>query len=434
MHTAAEAASGVGVGSFWMTCAFQWDFYQRFVLVAVLPVLVVLLCIVGVRIGYFRASWRTMCHVWTTASAMLVDPHERRMRCFLDASIVYCLYMAFPTVTEQLFHALKCTEVKLVADGGNVSISVLTADFRVSCLHNGAYDAVRGVGGGLVALYVLAPPVVLAWWIHRNREYLTDEMSMRRFGFLYRGYRLDAYPWWGCISLLSKVAVTAIVVFVGEELVQMVAALLVFTVLLFLQTTAKPFKTAMLNNLQVLAYATLVVTQFVPISISVIRTANLQERQQQLGEAAALPVSIGLIAVNGVVIIAYVVCAWKERGTAVAKTGRVLVTLRRRCCCCCSGAGRRGASLAARDACAALALIVAKARAVLRRQCCCCESGAAQEDSLDEELLRNGGSIGDAVILEECLEFKETNACEFGDQCRFMHASVHSLPPEEKST
>ena len=145
--------------------------------------------------------------------------------------------------------------------------------------------------------------------------------------------------------MLSKVAVTAIVVFVGEELVQMVAALLVFTVLLFLQMAAKPFKTAMLNNLQVLAYATLVVTQFVPISISVIRTANLQERQQQLGEAAALPVSIGLIAVNGVVIIAYVVCAWKERGTAVAKArvkaGRVCGALRR-CCSCCGGTGRRG--------------------------------------------------------------------------------------------
>ena len=89
----------------------------------------------------------------------------------------------------------------------------------------------------------------------------------------------------------------------------------------------------------------LAVTQFVPIFISVIRTANRQERQQQLGEAAALLVSIGLIAVNGVVIIAYVVCAWKERGTAVAKArvkaGRVCVALRR-CCSCCGGTGRRG--------------------------------------------------------------------------------------------
>jgi hypothetical protein len=344
MRTAAEAASGVGVGTFWMTCAFQWDFYQRFVLVSVLPILIILLCITGVRIGFFRASWRTMCRVWTTASDKLVDPRECRIRCFLDASIVYCLYMAFPTMTEQLFHALKCTEVRLVVDGGNVSASVLTADFRVSCLQNAKYDAAQGVGGGLVVLYVLAPPVVLAWWIRRNRDHLANEMPMRRFGFLYRGYRLDAFPWWGCVSLLSKVAVTAIVVFVEKELVQMVTALLVFCVLIILQMAAKPFKTAMLNNLQVFAYIALAVTQFVPIFISVKRTANLQEREQQVDEAAALPVSIGLIAMNCVVVIAYVVCAWKERGTAVAKArvkaGRVCVALKR--CCCCSGGGRRG--------------------------------------------------------------------------------------------
>ena len=173
--------------------------------------------------------------------------------------------------------------------------------------------------------------------------------------------------------MLSKVAVTAIVVFVDEELVQMVAALLLFTVLLFLQMAAKPFKTAMLNNLQILAYVTLVVTQFVPISISVMRTANLQERQQQLGEGAALPVSIGLIAVNGVVIIAYVVCAWKERGTAVAKArvkaGRVCVALKRGCCCsCCSGSGRRG--------------------------------GGKQWDSLGEDLL-GGLSLSEHVLPQE---------------------------------
>ena len=197
----------------------------------------------------------------------------------------------------------------------------------------------------MVALYVLAPPVVLAWWIRRNREHLADEMSMRRFGFLYRGYRLDAFPWWGSVSLLSKVAVTAIVVFVEQELVQMVAALLVFSVLILLQMAAKPFKTAMLNNLQVFAYVALAVTQFVPIFISVTRTANLQDREQQLDEAAALPVSIGLIAVNCVVVLAYVVCAWKERGTAVAKA-RLKVERGcaglRRCFCCFSGGGKRG--------------------------------------------------------------------------------------------
>ena len=147
--------------------------------------------------------------------------------------------------------------------------------------------------------------------------------------------------------MLSKVAVTSIVVFVDEELVQMVAALLVFTVLLFLQMAAKPFKTAMLNNLQVFAYISLAITQFVPIFISVMRTANLQDREQQLGTAAALPVSIGLMVVNCAMIVAYIVCAWKERGSAVAKAkakvGGVCAALRRvRCCCCWYGGGVGG--------------------------------------------------------------------------------------------
>ena len=190
------------------------------------------------------------------------------------------------------------------------------------------------------------PPLALGWWIRRNRDNLADEMTMRRFGFLYRGYRLDAYPWWGCVSLLGKAAVSAIVVFLDRELVQMVTALMVFSVLLFLQTTARPFKTAMLNNMQVLAYVALSVTQFVPIVISVTKTANQQDREQQLDHSEALPVSIGLIAMNGAVILCYLVCAWRERGTAVAagraKVGKACAMMRRCCCCCCrKGSGDR---------------------------------------------------------------------------------------------
>ena len=151
--------------------------------------------------------------------------------------------------------------------------------------------------------------------------------------------------------MLSKVAVIAIVVFLDKELEQMVSALFVFSVLILLQMAAKPFEKAMLNNLQVFAYVALAVTQFVPIYLSVKEReqqidqvlAHEQEQQQQLGEAAALPMSIGLVAVNGAVIIAYLVCAWKERGTAVvnarAKVRGAFVVLQRRCCCCCCGGG-----------------------------------------------------------------------------------------------
>ena len=256
-----QITAGVGVGSFWLTCALQWSFYLRFLVVAVLPVVVALLCFVGVRLAYCRTSWRTFIRAIATKASALEDPIERKVRCYLDASVIYCLYMAFTTVSHQIFSALDCTDIKLVKDGGLTSGSFITADFRVSCVGNGAYDIVRLTAFVLVGVYVVAPPVVLAWWISAHRSGLTDEMSMRRFGFLYRGYRLDAFPWWGCVSLMGKVAITAIVVFLHQDLEQMVAALLVFVSLLCLQMAAKPFRTRTLNNLQVIAYVALAVTQ-----------------------------------------------------------------------------------------------------------------------------------------------------------------------------
>lgn len=106
-------------------------------------------------------------------------------------------------------------------------------------------------------------------------------------------------------------------VFLTTALEQMVTALLVFSVLLALQMGARPFKTAMLNSLQVLAYGALIVTQFVPIFISVYSTANQQKREQDLDSGTATAVSVGLLLVNGCVVICYLVCAWRERGTLV---------------------------------------------------------------------------------------------------------------------
>ena len=64
-----------------------------------------------------------------------------------------------------------------------------------------------------------------------------------------------------------------------------------------------------------------------PIAISVYRTANQQDREQNLGGEEALVVSVGLLVLNGAVILSYLVCA----GIAAGSKLRVLL---KRCCCC----------------------------------------------------------------------------------------------------
>ena len=97
------------------------------------------------------------------------------------------------------------------------------------------------------------------------------------------------------MSFLSKTVISAIMVFLTTALEQMVTALLVFSVLMVLQMGARPFKTAMLNNLQVLAYGALFVTQFVPIFISVYSVAKKQKREQDLDSETSTGVSVGLL-------------------------------------------------------------------------------------------------------------------------------------------
>ena len=74
-----QVTAGVGVGSFWLTCAVQWTFYARFVVVATLPAVVVVLCFVGVRAAFFQVGSRTFLRALTTRAHELVDPTARKI-------------------------------------------------------------------------------------------------------------------------------------------------------------------------------------------------------------------------------------------------------------------------------------------------------------------------------------------------------------------
>eukprot|EP00947_MAST-08B_sp_MAST-8B-sp1_P006626 g6626.t1 len=222
-----------------------------------------------------------------------------RARCYMDASVVYLFYLAFPTVVQQIFEALACTDITFV---NGTSQTYLTADFRVSCSDQ-AYQAAHWLAVALVATHVILPPVLLAVWVRRNRFELQSPMAIRRVGFLYRGFKLDKYPWWGVVQLVTKVLIAAIVVFLDQELKQMVAATLLFATLLLMQVALRPFAGSILNKLQVVALMSLTVTQFVPIAVSSFYVANQQDRMQVINEGVATTISIALVVFNGFTII-----------------------------------------------------------------------------------------------------------------------------------
>ena len=361
VHAVSEVTTGVGLGSYWFTCAVGWNFYQRLLVVALMPALVIVVCFFVVRLAFCRQPWRQFIratllrHAHGSRNSMgndgdaLTDDGDshhnqvadagavadgvtpssadtillnQRVRCYFDASVVYLFYLAFPTVTHQVLEALSCTEIAFVSTERSRE-RFLTADFRISCDDPAYSTGARSVAIVLVLTYIVSPPVLLGLWIRRNRGHLQDPMAMRRLGFLYRGFRLDAYPWWACVQLGTKAAIVSIVVFFDKELEQMVTALLLFTVLLMLQISLRPFATPVLNRLQVFTLLSLTITQFVPVAVSTFETANQQDRQQVIDSEAAVTISVFLLIINGAVAMMYLVEAWRHRGALPKMLGRV---------------------------------------------------------------------------------------------------------------
>eukprot|EP00947_MAST-08B_sp_MAST-8B-sp1_P004332 g4332.t1 len=328
-HYVSEAVTGIGIGSYWFSCAVGWSFYLRLLFVAILPVTVAMTCFVCLRLvfcrigcGRFMRATVARCGCCTPADddddgdEQGAGTTTNRLRCYMDASIVYLFYLAFPTVVKEIFAALACTQVAYV---NGTTATYLTADFRVSC-DGELYQAARAGASVLVATHVVLPPIILAVWIYRNRHVLQTAMAIRRVGFLYRGFKLDIYPWWGVVQLLTKIAIAAIVVFLDKELEQMVVAMLLFATLLLLQVALRPFATEMLNNLQALALLSLTVTQFVPIAVSSFYVANQQDREQVIDAGAAMFISVALVCLNSIVVVLYVAAAWKAIPFALAGT------------------------------------------------------------------------------------------------------------------
>ena len=372
-----EATTGIGLGSYWFTCAVGWSFYGRLFVVAALPAVVAVICFLAVRLVLFRTSCRTFLRATITRygdsendddGSVIDDARNHgeekkgteedeegqtarqptnslllRARCYMDASVVYLFYLAFPTVVQQIFEALACTDITFV---NGTSVTYLTADFRVSCSDQ-AYQAARGLAIALVVTHIILPPVLLAVWIRRNRSELQSAMAIRRMGFLYRGFKLDKYPWWGVVQLVTKVLIAGIVVFLDQELKQMAVAMVLFATLLLMQVALRPFSGTVLNNLQVVALMSLTVTQAVPIVVSSFFVANQQDRMQVINEGVAIAISIALVAFNGLTIILYVVAAWRARGEASEALRLVRaksIGIGKRCggaCCCCCWANRR---------------------------------------------------------------------------------------------
>ena len=163
------------------------------------------------------------------------------------------LFLIHPTVSKTLFQLFNCTHI-----GGKPS---LVESLSQECW-TGTHLAIVGSIGALgLAAWVIGLPLGTGLVLREKAALLENKAIKQRLGFLYSGFARRAY-FWEVLIMARKEAVAAIGTFlVGEGTsVQALLLLVLLGVSVLLHLRVRPYATPLLNTLETLSLASLVVS------------------------------------------------------------------------------------------------------------------------------------------------------------------------------
>ena len=103
-------------------------------------------------------------------------------------------------------------------------------------------------------LWTIGIPAIVWFLMSENKKRLQNYEIKERYGFLYRGYRIDVY-FWECITMYRKVVIALIAVFLKSlgSIIQSLSTLLFLVVFIIITANMKPFLSRKLNNLELIS-------------------------------------------------------------------------------------------------------------------------------------------------------------------------------------
>eukprot|EP00347_Sterkiella_histriomuscorum_P008702 403344080 len=210
-------------------------FYQKLVMLAVFPILLLLFCQ-----GFWAIHHRIM--------SLKVPPWNK-----IISTLVILLFLVHPNIVQYMFSNFKCIEI----DGENRILD----DLQVIC-----WDSTHKI-----VSYFIALPCIIVWGLGipffalvllmRNRKRLDQIEIRQKLGFLYRGYRKE-YHFWEIVIMYRKIILIFVSVFLSTYGV-IAQALIVFIILIVFLTfnlKASPFSTLELNDLETLSLISSLIT------------------------------------------------------------------------------------------------------------------------------------------------------------------------------
>ena len=241
-------------------CATNFGFYRNITLMMVLPlIIVVAVALVHLFLYYYENSKREDAYFF--------------LDCLNDNSKVTLVLLALvhPTISQDVIRSFKCTSVE------GTGTSYMTDDMRVDCSSH-SYHAYVVVAALYVVFYIAG---FVAWVISRLVE-LKDDVVMvnngmyilnaRVYVFFVRGYKTDYYLWEFMI-LFRKIAIV-IINSLFPEPIQLVWAILVIGFSLAFTVQAHPYRSVLVNSLDLIALTSLLFTVLLGLHSRLLGSPN----------------------------------------------------------------------------------------------------------------------------------------------------------------
>ncbi|CAM9487280.1 unnamed protein product, partial [Laminaria digitata] len=206
------------------TCLFSPNFYGRFKLITITPLVVLMMLAITYCVAQKRCSSS--------------PEHLMRMRSRHLSAALFVMFFVYSSVSSAAFQMLACEEIG--------DLSLLRADYSISCM-GGKYAAYVSCSLGIIIVFSIGMPAFLWIWVSDNREHLKtpDRQTtahLQPFSSVWSTYKPSRY-YYEVVEYGRRLALSWTSVFLVPSSVNHIAVVLCLAgVFLFISESLSPFQ------------------------------------------------------------------------------------------------------------------------------------------------------------------------------------------------
>jgi len=179
-------------------CYDAVNYYSNYVVFVCLPAAIILIVMV---FWIIPRHFNMFCFRHQDVYARM----RSKMRSWLI--ILYALFLLYPVVSSTILNHYVCKSIR----DSHSTYSFLLVDLRVPC-KTSRWWLFAYIGIPLIALYPIGIPAFFFFLLYAHKNRLHMNQVQAQFGFLYAGYRDEAW-WWEILDSLHKLFQTSILAF-----------------------------------------------------------------------------------------------------------------------------------------------------------------------------------------------------------------------------